>query len=370
MKQYHTYVGLDVHKSSISIAVAAEGREAPRFLRKIANDTPRLEKELRRVGPASTVQVCFEAGPTGYGLQRRLKEKGWDCLVIAPSKTPRIPGDRVKTDRRDALRLAEFLRGGQLTEIRVPTPEEEAMRNLLRTREDAKHAQRQARQQLNMFLLRTGRIWNGRSRWTRKHMEWIGSQTFDHEADVLTLADYLHEVERQTERVAQLSKRIEELVPLLESYPLIQALQAFRGIQVLLATWIAVELGDLHRFPTPKHLMSFLGMTPSESSTGNDIRRGRITKAGNMRLRSLLMQAAWAYRLKPRVEGSLRRRNRLASQNVQDIAWRCQERLHSKYYRLTQAGKPKNKALVAVARELAGFIWDAGRQEQLVAQND
>ena len=312
--------------------------------------------------------ICFEAGPTGYGLQRRLLEQGYDCKVVAAAKTPRAAADRVKTDRRDAERLAQFLRSGDLVFIRVPTPQEESMRNLLRAREDARSARHKARQQLNMFLLRSGRIWEGRSRWTRAHMLWIGSQKFDDEADTRVLSDYLHEVEHLVERVALFDKYIEELAPRLETYPLIQALQAFRGIKLLMATWIAVELGDLRRFPTPKHLMSFLGVTPSESSSGDSVRRGRITKAGNVRLRSLLMQAGWAYRLKPRVEGCLRRRNLAVDQRVRDIAWRCQQRLHSKLYRLTAAGKPKNKALVGVARELAGFIWDVGRHESFYSQ--
>lgn len=367
MSEYRIFVGLDVHKSSISIAVAEAGREPARFLGKVANDVPRLVKKLAKLGDPAEVQVCFEAGPTGYGLQRRLIERGYDCQVVAPSRTPRRAAAKVKTDRKDAEDLAHFLRSGDLAFIRVPTEQEESMRNLLRAREDAKRAEHKAKQQLNMFLLRSGRIWGGKSRWTRDHLLWVGKQAFEQEADVLTLSDYLHEVERLRDRVADLTKSIEELAPKLESWPLIQALQAFRGIKILVATWIAVELGDLRRFPSPKHLMSFLGMTPSEASSGDTVRRGRITKAGNMRLRSLLMQSAWAYRLKPRVEGTLRRRNQAASQGVRSIAWKAQQRLHRKLGRLVALGKPKNKALVAVARELAGFIWAVGREEELVA---
>jgi transposase len=367
MQQYGTYVGLDVHKSSISIAVAERGRSPARFLGKILNDYPRLLKRISALGDPAEVQIAYEAGPTGYGLHRRLTETGYDCGVVAPSRTPRRGAARVKTDRRDAEDLAHFLRSGDLAFIRVPSEPEEAMRNLLRAREDAKRAEHKAKQQLNMFLLRSDRIWPGRSRWTLAHFEWIGKQVFDQEYDVIVLADYLHEVRRLQDRVAELTKSIEELAPHLESWPLIQALQAFRGIKVLVATWLAVELGDLRRFPTAKHLMSFLGMTPSESSSGDTVRRGRITRAGNMRLRSLLMQAAWAYRMKPRVEGTLRRRNLVASQEVRDIAWKAQQRLHRKLGRLTAAGKHKNKALVAVARELAGFLWSAARQEVLLA---
>lgn len=364
MKQYHRFVGLDVHKDTVSIAVADEGREPAKFLGVTPNDLTRLKRKLAALGKPESLRVCYEAGPTGYGLYRSLAELGYEVQVIAPSKTPRKAADRVKTDRRDAERLAHFLRSGDLSAIRVPTAQEEAMRNLLRAREDAKRAERTARRQLGSFLLRSGRIWHGRSTWTIEHMKWIGSQHFEHEADVVTLSDYLAEVRRLTQRVKDLSKSIEDLCQELEAFRLIENFQAFRGIKVLLATWIAVEIGDFRRFPTAKHFMSFLGLTPSERSSGSTVSRGSITKAGNVRLRSLLMQAAWAYRLTPRVEGTLRRRAQAASEQTRKTAWRAQKRLHAKYYRLTSAGKPKNKALVAVARELAGFLWSVGRNEQ------
>ena len=364
MSQYRKFVGLDVHKDSVSIAVAEEGREEARFLGHVSSDLSRLKRKLASLGEPQEIEVCYEAGPTGYGLYRKLVALGYSVQVIAPSKTPRKAADRVKTDRRDALRLAHFLRSGDLSAIRVPTAKEEAMRNLLRTREDAKKAEKTARRQLGSFLLRSGRVWSGRSNWTIAHMQWIGSQAFEHEGDVITLSDYLAEVRRLTERVKDLTTSIEEHCRELEAYSLIENLQAFRGIKTLLATWITVEIGDFRRFPNAKHFMSFLGLTPSEWSSGATVSRGSITKAGNVRLRSLLMQAAWAYRFKPRVEGHLRRRSQAASDETRQTAWRAQKRLHAKYYRLTSAGKPKNKALVAVARELAGFIWSVGRKEQ------
>jgi len=219
-----------------------------------------------------------------------------------------------------------------------------------------------------MYLLRQGRIWQGASRWTVAHMHWVATQTFEREADMRVLTDYSHEVGRLIDRVKTHTQSIEELIPTLECYPLILALQAFRGIKTLVATWIAIEIGDFRRFPTPKHFMSFLGVTPSEVSTGDNRRLGAITKAGNIRLRSILMQSAWAYRYRPRVEGTLKRRNELTSQEVQDIAWRAQKRLHQKFRHMIARGKPKNKALVAVARELAGFIWDVARQEVLLSK--
>lgn len=367
MSQFNTYIGLDVHKDSIAVAVAEAGNEPARFLGTVANDATRLRAKLKRLGSPDRIRICYEAGPTGYGLHRKLLTWGYSCDVIAPGKTPRRATDRIKTDRRDAERLAHFLRSGDLTAIRVPSEEEEAMRDLLRAREDAKQAEKRAKRQLNMFLLRQGRIWSGRSRWTLEHMLWISKQSFEQQADTLVLSDYLHEVRRLTERVASLTKSIEELVPTMKCYPLILALQALRGVKTIVATTLAVEIGDFRRFPTARHFMSFLGVTPSEYSSGGKRQLGAITKAGNVRLRSLLMQASWAYRLKPRVEGTLLRRNRKASQEVRDIAWRAQERLYRKLHRLTAAGKPKNKALVAVGRELAGFIWSIAGQEKLIA---
>lgn len=366
MSEFSSFIGLDVHKDSIAIAVAEAGRDSAKYLGAIPSDTTRLRSRLKRFGDPSSVHVCYEAGPTGYGLYRKLLEWGYRCDVIAPGKTPRRVTDRVKTDRRDAERLAHFLRSGDLTAIRVPTEEEEAMRDLLRAREDAKQAEKRAKKQLAMFLLRHGRVWTGQSNWTLKHMLWIGAQSFDNEADVVVLGDYLHEVRRLTERVKSLTTSVEELAPNLDCSPLIVALQALRGVKTLVATWVAIEIGDFRRFPTARHFMSFLGVTPSEVSSGNSRKLGGITKAGNVRLRSILMQAAWAYRLTPRVEGTLLRRNRKASQAVRDIAWRAQERLHRKLHRLTARGKPKNKALVAVARELAGFVWDIARQPTLI----
>lgn len=363
MPQFSAHVGLDVHKSSISIAVAKPGQDPATDLGIVKHHLHHLKRKLAKLGKPSEVQVCYEAGPTGYGLYRWLTEQGYTVLVIAPSKTPRKAGDRVKTDRRDASRLAHYLRSGDLSAIRVPTPEEEAMRNLLRAREDAKRAERSARRQLSSFLLRSGRIWQGKTTWTKDHLKWIGSQAFDHEADVLVLSDYLQEVRRLTDRVADLTRSIDQLAPQLEQYRLIQSLQAFRGIQLLLATWIVAEIGDFRRFPSAKHFMSFLGLTASEWSSGDSVARGGITKAGNVRLRSLLIQAAWSCRMIPRVEG-LRRRSEAASEEARQTAWRAQKRLHTKFYRLTAKGKSRNKAIVAVARELAGFIWAVGRQEQ------
>jgi len=364
MSQPIRYVGLDVHADSITIAVAEEGREQARSVGRVANDLTRVLRRLDLLGPRASLRCAYEAGPTGYGLQRALSQAGIDCTVIAPSKTPRGSGDRVKTDRRDAARLAHFLRSGDLVEIHVPDEVCEAMRDLLRAREDAKRAQLRARHQLSKFLLRHGRRWP-KSNWTKLHLEWIAKQRFDHAALDVVLSESLQAVQDHTARIERYDRRLAELVPGTEQAKLIEALQAFRGIQLLTAASIAFELGDLRRFPSPKKLMSYLGTTPSEDSSGDRVRRGAITKAGNGGLRRLLVEAAWAYRHRPAVGYRHRKRAENVAPAVRAIAWKAQGRLNARYKRMLARGKTKQKALVAVARELAGFIWAAGQEEQL-----
>lgn len=364
MTQPIRFVGLDVHATSISVAVAEEGRDEARFVGRYPNDLARLLRVLDRLGERASLRCAYEAGPTGYGLQRALTREGVDCAVIAPSKTPRGSGDRVKTDRRDALRLAHFLRSGDLVEIHVPDESCEAMRDLLRAREDAKRAQLRARHQLLKFLLRHGRRWP-KSNWSRPHLEWIAAQRFEHVAQDTVLAESLQAVYEHTARIERLDRRLAELVPQTELATLVEALQAFRGIKLLTAASIAFELGDLRRFDSPKRLMGYLGMTPSEESSGDSVRRGRITRAGNSGLRRLLVEAAWAYRHRP-AEGYLhRRRAQNVAPAVRAIAWKAQDRLNGRYRRLLARGKTKQKTLVALARELAGFIWAVGQEEQL-----
>lgn len=359
------FIGLDVHADSITVAVAEEGRGEARHVGKFPNDLTRLLRALDRLGQRSTLRCAYEAGPTGYGLQRALTKAGVHCVVIAPSRTPRGSGDKVKTDRRDATRLAHFLRSGDLVEIHVPDEACEAMRDLLRAREDAKRAQLAARHQLSKFLLRHERRWP-KSNWSRMHLEWIAKQKFEHAAHDTVLAEMLHAVQEETERIERYDRRLAELVPQTEQAKLIEALQAFRGIQLLTAASVAFELGDLRRFPTPKKLMSYLGATPSEDSTGGRIRRGAITKAGNSGLRRLLVEAAWAYRHRPAEGYRLRKRAENVAPAVRAIAWNAQQRLNTKYKRMLARGKTKQKTLVALARELAGFIWAVGQEEQLV----
>jgi len=365
MSQPIRFVGLDVHSKSIAIAVASE-RDDSEFVSNIPNDLTRLLKVLDRLGPRDTLHCAYEAGPTGYGLQRALSKAGIVCEVIAPSRMPKAPGDRVKTDRKDAIRLAHLLRCGDLVTIHVPDEACEAMRDLLRSREDAKRAQLRARHQLSKFLLRHGRRWP-KCNWTGLHIEWIEKQAFSHPAQSRVLEECLHTVNECTARIKRYDELLAELVPDTEQAELIEALQAFRGIRLLTAASIAFELGDIRRFKSAKQLMSYLGVTPAEDSSGDRVRRGGITKAGNGGLRRLLVESSWSYRHTPREAYRLKKRAERVAPGVRAIAWSAQVRLHSRYKRMMGRGKGAQKTLVAVARELTGFIWAVGQEDRLLA---
>jgi transposase len=361
------YVGMDVHKESIVIAVAREGREPAETWKTIPNDGVRLRKALRTLVKENEVlRVCYEAGPTGFGLCRGLREAGIECLVVAPSLVPGKPGDRVKTDRRDARKLAHFLRSGDLTEVHVPEAAVEAIRDLERARDDAKCAERVARHQLSKFLLRQDRRWEGAT-WTQKHQDWIRTQQFAYPAQQRVLEDYLKTVEDLAERVARLTAAMEELVQDTVLAPLVKALQAFRGVSLVSAVTIAAEVGDLRRFATAGQFMSYVGLVPSEDSTGQRRRQGRITRCGNGHLRRIVVEAAWHYRHVPVMSKELRRRNQGVATGVQRIAWQAQKRLNKRLYHLVKSGKSTQKAVIALARELAGFIWAVGQEESLLA---
>jgi len=360
------YVGLDVHKDSIALAVAREGREPAETWKTIPYDGVRLRKALKMlVKSGERLKVCYEAGPTGFGLCRRLRKAGIDCIVAAPSLVPAKPGERVKTDRRDARKLAHFLRSGDLTEVHVPEEAVEAIRDLERARDDAKNAERAARHQLSKFLLRHDRRYEG-STWTLKHRDWIRTQQFAYPAQQRVLEDYLKTVEDLAERVGRLTQALEALVQETVLAPMVKALQAFRGFRVVSAVTIAAEAGDLRRFPTPQQFMSYVGLVPSEESTGKRRRQGSITRCGNRFLRRILVEAAWHYRHAPAMSKELRRRNQGVAEGVRQIAWKAQKRLHQRMYRLIYAGKSTQKAATAVARELAGFVWAVGQQPSLL----
>ncbi len=367
MSKITKYVGLDVHKDSISIAVAEEGRSEARFLKRIPNSGARLLRALRTLGDLGELHCAYEAGPTGYGLYRLLIASGVRCDVVAPSAIPVKPGKRVKTDRIDSIALAHHLRAGNLVEIRVPDEEVEAMRDLVRAREDVKHAEKAAKHRLSKFLLRQGRRYAGKTNWTNMHLDWVRNQKFEHDAQEHVLREYLVAVEHARDQIGRLGDVLARLVETSELAPLVKALQAMKGIQLLTAASIAFELIDLKRFPTAPKLMGYLGLVPSEHSSGDSRHQGGITKAGNKRIRRLLTEAAWNSRFKPKQSARLRKRQEGVSQEVIDIAWKAQERLHHRYRALTARGKKHQCVITAMARELAGFIWAVGQQEQLLA---
>ena len=366
MSKSLVYVGMDVHKDSITIAVARQRQEPAEIWKTIPNEGERLRKALKMlVKSGEALRVCYEAGPTGFGLCRRLREAKIDCLVVAPSLVPGKPGDRVKTDRRDARRLAHFLRSGDLTEVHVPAAAVEAIRDLERARDDAKCAERVARHQLSKFLLRHDRRWEGTT-WTRTHLDWIRAQRFDFPAQQRVLEDYLKTVEDLAERVGRLTAAMAELVQETALAPLVTALQAFRGISTVSAVTIAAEADDLQRFATASQFMSYVGLCPSEDSSGQRRRQGPITRCGNAHLRRILVEAAWHYRHVPMMSKELRRRNQGVAAGVRRIAWETQKRLHKRLYHLLHANKSPQKAVVAIARELAGFVWSVGQEKTLL----
>ena len=355
------FVGVDAHKDSLSVAACEAGsREAGRFVGTV-RDLRGLLKVLGKAGKASELHVVYEAGPTGYGLYRELKRRGYRCEVIAPSKIARRSGERIKNDRRDCVNLAEQSRAGQLTAIWVPDEAHESIRNLWRAREDAVRMRLQVRQQLKAFLLRQGRRYVGKTSWTVTYRRWLAAQAFEQLGDRLAMAEYQLAVEAAEQRVERLSKALTELMAGWRFAPVVAALRALRGIDTLSAIGLIAEIGDIGRFPTARHLMGYLGLVPSEHSSGNSLRRGAITKTGNAHARRLLTEAAWNYRFAPRISRGLRDRSASLPQPIREHAWKAQQRLCGRFARLDRRGVQRNKVCVAVARELAGFIWAIAR---------
>lgn len=354
------FLGLDVHADTIAVAVAEPNGEVRRF-GVIPNQLEAVRRMVKKLGPADNLRACYEAGPTGYVLFWQLTALGVACEVIAPSLVPVKAGDRVKTDRRDAEKLARSYRAGDLTAVWVPDAAHEALRDLVRTREDAKQDQLCARHRLSKFLLRHGQRPSVRMKaWTQKHMEWVKRKVhFGQPALEAVLADYVHEVEHAAERIQRLEKAIAECIETSapELRAVIQALQALRGIAMLTAVSIVAELGILSRFLSPRQLMGYSGLVPSEFSSGNRIQRGGITKTGNAHLRRVVVEAAWAYQHRPWVGGYLGKRQKGLDPEILEIAWKAQHRLHARYKKLAARGKNKNQIVTAVGRELLGFIW-------------
>lgn len=368
------YVGLDVHKETIAIAVADPGRQEPVYEGEIANTPQRVERKIQQLNKryaGELLQFVYEAGPCGYGLYRQLLASGHDAQVVAPSRIPSAPGERIKTDRRDALKLARLARSSDLTPVWVPDAEQEAMRDLTRARDDLKAQQRKARQQLNAFVLRHGHHWpKGRSRWTKAHYNWLESLRFEHDWQQVVLQEYVDAVKAATRRVADLTAQIERVVPQWSLAPVVEALVALRGVDKVAATVLLAELGDISRFDSPRQLMGFLGLVPSEHSSGSRRQQGPITKSGNGHARRILVESAWSYRLPARQTMHLKRKAAPAPEQAKAIAWKAQKRLCGRYRSLTQAGKNTKLVCVAIARELVGFIWDIACRLQSQTQPD
>jgi transposase len=363
-----TYVGLDVHKESIVVAMAAGGlRGEVREYGRIANTPTALDRLLRKLGDDGVrLRFCYEAGPCGYSIQRRVTASGHECVVVAPSLIPRRAGDRVKTDRRDAASLARLHRAGELTAVWIPDTEHEAMRDLTRARLDAVHSLRRARQQLSGFLLRHGCHY-GRPAWTKLHRRWLAGLKFEQEVHHLVLEDYIAAVEAAEMRRNRLTAQIEAMLSDWALAPVVAALQTMRGMALVNAATLIAELGDLSRFADPRQLMAYLGLVPSEHSSGTSVKRGGITKAGNSAARRLLIEAAWSYRFPARISRVLLLRQENQPKPIRDIAWKGQVRLCARYRKLARTGKPANVVTTAIARELTGFVWAIARQVTVTA---
>jgi transposase len=356
------FVGFDVHAETIAIAVA-EPEGDVRSVGMIPNRPESIRRAIKKLGPVDQLRVCYEAGPTGYVVYWQLTALGVRCEVVAPTLVPVKAGDRVKTDRRDALKLARSYRAGDLTPVWVPDAAHEALRDLVRAREAAKKDQLRARHRLGKFLLRQGRRPpTPMHPWTQRHLAWVKTVHFGYAAQEATLLDYLHEVEHQADRIAQLERAIDGAVKTAPERmrTVIAALQALRGIAQLSAVTIVTEVGELSRFTKPRQLMGYSGAVASEDSTGERTRRGGITKTGNAHLRRVVIEAAWAYRHRPGIGATLRKRQATVEPEVKEIAWKAQHRLHARYRHLTGKGKCPQEVVTAVGRELLGFIWAIG----------
>ena len=355
IKSYAGYVGLDVHKDSIAVAVAYAGREAPESWGTIPNTKKAVTKLVDRLYlEKKTFLLCYEAGPCGYALYQNLTAMGMDCRVVAPPRN-----EKIKTDRRDALRLARLLRAGELVEIWVPDQEQEAVRDLCRCRADFKAQQQKLRQQLNAFVLRHGHHWpTNRKRWTQKHLEWLESLDFPYDNQSEVRDEYIAAVRMSSSRMTDLDQKLNQALQDWSWAPLANSLMALRGFDKLSAVTLLSELGDISRFGSPNQLMGYLGLVPCVYSSGAHRRTGGVTQAGNRHARQVLVESAWCYRFPARQTAYMNRKAESASAYAQAISWKAQKRLCRRYRKLTAAGKNQKVVCVAIARELTGFVWD------------
>lgn len=361
--QNNMFIGLDVHKATISVAVAQGERGGEvRHWGTVPHRPDHVRKLAEKLSASGArLHFCYEAGPCGYGLYRQLVEMGHDCIVVAPSLIPVKAGDRVKTDRRDAMMLAKLHRAGELTAVWVPDVAHEAMRDLVRARATAMRVAGKARQHLQGFLLRHGRVYPGKKGWTGAYRRWLALVRFTHPAQQIVLQDYIDAVADAEARVERLTGQIADLLPQWSLAPVVAAVQAMRGVGLIVAVTVVAEVGDFHRFDSPRQLMAYLGLTPSEHSSGASVRRGGITKAGSGLARRALIEGAWSYRMQPRVSVKLLARLEAVPQMVRDIAWKGQLRMCQRYRHLVAAGKAKVVVVTAIAREMLGFVWAIAR---------
>lgn len=359
MEQFNNiYIGLDVHKATIAVAVARGHQGEVTYQGEIQNTPENVRKLIKRLSPHGEVlNLCYEAGPCGYGLYRDVTAMGHHCDVVAPSMIPRKAGDRLKTDRRDAMMLARLQRAGELTAVWVPDQEQEAIRDLTRAREDMKSAELKARQRLNHFLLRHGQVYPGKSRWTKAYFRWLEQVKFNYPVQQIVFQEYVEAVKEAQRRVTGLEGQMRLALKNWSLGPVAESLMALRGVSLIVAMTTLAELGDITRFDSPQELMGYLGLVPSEQSSGPRRRQGGITRTGNGHVRRVLVEAAWSHRFPARKTRCIEKRAEKTSKEVQAIAWEAQKRLCGRYRSLMESGKEKNVAVTAVARELVGFVW-------------
>jgi len=363
------FIGLDVHSKTISVAIADEGLKGEvRHYGTIENTFEAIDKVIKSLTATGIeLRFIYEAGPCGFALYRYLSGNGFTCIVTSPAMIPRPKNVRIKNDRRDALTLARLYRAGELTGIYVPEPEDEAIRDLGRARDDARMAERKAKQRLNSFLIRNNLIYPGKTKWNRTYFNWLGSVGMKYPAQKVALQEYIEAVNECTGRVARLREQIGLAVEEWRMAPMVKALQALRGVSLICATITVAELGDLSRFQNPKELMAYLGLVPSEHSSGESIRRGSITKTGNGHARRVLVEGAWTYKHHARVTYPLIKRQRELPKSICQISWKAQLRLCARYRKMVARKKPNNVVVIAIARELAAFMWAIAQEVRAAA---
>jgi transposase len=365
------YIGLDVHKESIAIAYTWDGsRTEPIYHGECGGSNLAAERALRalakKLGLCFTeLNVCYEAGPGGFVLARRLRHLGVNCVLMSPSKTERKPGERIKTDKRDASKIAKLFRNGDIVEVRIPPALDEAVRDVCRARTDASDDLSRAKQRLNSFLLRNGIRYSGKARWTPAHMRYLRELVLPEAAQKIVLEEYIQAIDAATVRQERLADKMKELLNEWEWQPVVKALMACKGFQEVAAMTLISELGDLRRFDHPRKLMAFLGLVPGEHSSGSKRRQGAITKCGNSHARWMLVECSQHYRKAPKVSSALSRRQEGQGREVKELSWRMQNRLNKRYVKLKMRGKRENKVIVAVAREMCAFLWELQNKIEL-----